>query len=334
MQSKSIGRYSFGIVLLISSVLLSIATVYAQVDDVGLRFIRIQQDKVHQQMMGGVAGNPWQYRILADWMISILISVCYRLGFDSPEVTAFIVFRFIQCLLILGAAGVYYRKLGLSLYSNLLGLSILTWSMSFSLYNSDLSFNNFFDVAFYVIGAVLVMSEQFVWIIPLMILAALNRETSALIPMMGVAYAYFTQGSKERIKPIVLYTAGSFVVFAVIFVGLRYYYGEQTFLTADGYHPGFGLFLLNLRRVVTWEQLLITFGILPVMALFAYGKWTRPLQIFFWTVVPIWMIVHFFSSLVAETRLLLVPQALVFIPGVLFGIMNQPSPAELYSSRD
>jgi hypothetical protein len=285
-------------------------------------------------MMDGVAGNPWQYRILADWMISILISVVYRLRLDDPEVISFIVFRFMQCVLILGAAGLYYRKLGLPLFTNLLGLSILAWSMSFSLYNSDLSFNNFFDVAFYLVAAIVILSEKFIWVIPLMVLAALNRETSALIPVMGLAYAYFTPGVNKGIKSIALTTLGSLIVFAVIFIGLRYYYGEQTFLTADGYYPGFGLFFLNLRRVITWEQLLVTLGILPVMAMFAYGTWPKPLKIFFWAVVPVWMIVHFFSSLVAETRLLLVPQALVFIPGVLFGIMNQRAPVDSSSSVD
>jgi hypothetical protein len=53
---------------------------------------------------------------------------------------------------------------------------------------------------------------------------------------------------------------------------------------------------------------------------FSYQTWPRALKIFFWVVVPAWFGVHFFTALVAETRLLLVPLALVFIPGALFGI--------------
>jgi hypothetical protein len=194
--------------------------------------------------------------------------------------------------------------------------------MSYSLYNSDLSFNNYFDVAFYLIAASLILAEKFIWIIPLMILAAFNRETSALIPVMLLVYVYFHDGTREKVRPALMYALGGIGIFGIVFAGLRYYYGEQMFLTADGYYPGFGLLYLNLKRVITWEQLLITFGIVPGLALLAYATWPRSLKIFFWTVVPIWMAIHFFSSLVAETRLLLVPFALVFIPGVLLGLGN------------
>lgn len=311
---------SFWILLLASAILLSIATVYAQVNDVSVRFIRIQQEKVHLQMMSGVAGNPWQYRILADWMISLLISLLTRLDIARAELVSFVEFRFLQCMLIFWAAGIYYRKLGLSLRANLLGLSILTWGMSFSLYNSDLSFSNYFDVAFYLIAASLILAEKFIWIIPLMILGAFNRETSALIPVMLLAYAYFKDG--KRVRPALIYALAALGIFGIIFVGLRTHYGEQTFLTADGFYPGFGLLYLNLKRLITWEQLLITFALVPILALFAYSAWPRSLKIFFWTVVPVWIAIHFFSSLIAETRLLLVPFALVFIPGVLLGIQN------------
>jgi len=60
--------------------LLSVATTYAQVDDLSYRFIKVHQEKVHDQMMDGVAGNPWQYRILADWMIEQVIQLTYRTG--------------------------------------------------------------------------------------------------------------------------------------------------------------------------------------------------------------------------------------------------------------
>ena len=100
------------------------------------------------------------------------------------------------------------------------------------------------------------------------------------------------------------------------------HYGPQQFLTADGYYPGFRLLLVNLARLVTWEQLILTLGIIPLLAILAYSKWPYALQVFFWVVVPVWVAVHFAAALVAETRLLLVPQALAFIPGALFGLTS------------
>ncbi|MBI1794108.1 MAG: hypothetical protein HYR70_07940 [Chloroflexi bacterium] len=212
------------------------------------------------------------------------------------------------------------KKLKLSLHANLLGLSVLAWGISYSLYNSDLSFNVYFDIVFYLVGAILILDKRFNWILPLTALAAFNRETSVLIPFMLICFACFGDTQKETKKSATLYAAGSLIIFGTIFFGLRLYYGKQAFLTADGFYPGLGLLYLNIRRGVTWEQLLITFGIIPFLAIFAYGDWPKTLKIFFWVIVPAWFGVHFLAALIAETRLLLVPQALIFIPGAFLGI--------------
>jgi hypothetical protein len=219
-------------------------------------------------------------------------------------------------------AGAYYRKLGLPPFANLLGLSVLAWGMSHSLYNSDFSFNVFFDVAFYLTAVLLIMDGAFGWIPLLMIPAAFNRETSVLIPFLLISFVYFEDQRKD-LRPVLLFTALSLIAFGAIFAGLRMYYGEQPFLTADGYYPGLGLLVLNLSRAVTWEQLLITFGLVPFLAVFSYPAWPRALKLFSWVLVPVWFGVHFFSALVAESRLLLVPLALVFIPGAFFGILRE-----------
>jgi len=250
-------------------------------------------------------------------------------GIAKPVTSAFIVFRFLQCLTIFLLAGVFYRKLGLRSYINLIVLSILAWGMSHFLYNSDLSLNVFFDIAFYLLAAILIVNEKFIWIPFLMLPAALNRETSALIPLMLIACAYFSNDRSKKIKPALFHAMISLVIFVIIFSGLRFYYGEQLFLTADGYYPGVGLLILNLSRGVTWVQLLITLGIIPFLAIFAYYSWPKILRIFFWTLVPIWFGVHFFASLVAESRLLLVPQTIVFIPGMLFGLTGKSDMDEM-----
>ncbi|NJC97980.1 MAG: hypothetical protein FIB03_16870 [Anaerolineae bacterium] len=324
MKNKPVSKTLFWSILVAAAILLSVSTTYAQVDDVTLRFIKVQQEKVHVQMLDGVAGNPWQYRILADWMIAYVFRFITGLWIEVPLSAAFIGFRFVQCLLIFLLAGMYYRKLGLPLYVNLVGLSILAWGMSHSLYNSDLSLNVFFDIAFYLLATILILNKKYVWIPLLMVPAAFNRETSALIPLMLFVFPYFDDtGESKSAKSASIYAIISAVIFVVIFFGLRSYYGEQKFLTADGYYPGVGLLILNLTRWISWEQLLITLGLVPFLAIFAFGSWPRPLKIIFWLVVPIWFGVHFFASLVAESRLFLVPQALVFIPGMLSGLIER-----------
>lgn len=313
-------KVPFVFLLLLTAVLLSAATAAAQTQMLGMRFIRVQQDKVHAQMLTGEAGNPWQYRILADLMVEPMISGVRRMGVPQPAAWSFIAFRFLQGILILVLAGIFYRKLGLSLAANLIALSILTWAMASSLYNSDLSFSVFFDVAFYLLAGVLILERRYLWVALLIVPAALNRETSLLIPVMLVAHAFLLPVEEPRRRGALVAAAAGIVIYAAITVGLRLYYGNQTFLTADGYLPGISLLLLNLGRAATWQQLLITYGIVPLLAVAACKGWPRSLRIFFWAVVPVWIIVHFVSALVAETRLLLVPYALVMLPGALFAL--------------
>ena len=320
MNSVTGKRFSFAIALLVAAAILATATTYAQVNMLGVHFLRVQQEKVHLQMLQGNAGNPWQYRILADVLIEPLIQLTKGLGVPQPESFTFIAFRFLQCLLILIIAGVYYRKLGLPLYESMIGLSVLSWSMSLSLYNSDLSFNVFFDIAFYLLAGILILGRKYVWLVLLMIPAALNRETSLLIPFMLFFAVRSNAAGEQDQRPGFIAAAVALGIFAIIFAGLRIYYGPQPFLTADGYYPGIGLLALNLGRWATWGQMAITLGVIPMLALFAYREWPRVLKVFFWVVVPVWFVAHFVGALVAESRLLLVPQALVFIPAALSGL--------------
>jgi hypothetical protein len=326
MNSIASKRYSFAIMLSITALLLAAAVTYAQVNSLGIHFLRAQQEKVHLQMMQGIAGNPWQYRILADVLIDPLIKLLKGVGIPQPESFSFIAFRFLQCLFILVVGGIYYRRLGLILYENLIGLSILAWGMSYALYNSDLSFNVFFDVGFYLLAAILILNNKYWWLVLLMVPATLNRETSLLIPFM-LFFAVRSNVTRENDTRGGYLAAGiSLLVYVAISVGLRVYYGQQQFLTADGYYPGIGLLVLNIQRWATWEQLLITLGVIPLLALFAHREWPKILVVFFWVIVPVWFAVHFVAALVAETRLVLVPQALVFIPAALVGLVAARRP--------
>jgi len=320
-------KNSFAIVLLVSAILLSVASVHAQVEYLGVRFLKIQQEKAHEQMMAGIAGNPWQYRILADLLVEPLIVLFKEMDLARPPATAFIVFRFVQNLLIFLLSGIYHKKLGLNIYANLIGLSLSAYAMSQSLYNSDLSFSVYFDVAFYLLAASLILSRKFFWIVPVMILAAFNRETSALIPFMLAAYYYFNEPERGSLKPAVIVAVISFVIFTVIFFGLRLYYGEQPFITADGFYPGLGTLYMNVTRWITWKQLAATLGLVPFLAVFGFRKWPPALKIFFWVIVPVWFAVHWLAAIIAETRILLVPHILVFIPGALFAIFTQEKAA-------
>lgn len=188
--------------------------------------------------------------------------------------------------------------------------------------DSDLQFNTFFDFIFYLIAGLCVLQGQFFWIIPVTFFAALNRETSGLIPfsLLSVSIFVLPKGSFRTVIPIF---ATSFAIYVAIFVGLRLIYGSQELLIPYGHHPGIDLLQYNLFRAVTWRQLIATLSITPIVAMIGYYKWPQQLRVFFWSIVPLWFTIHAFGAVMAETRLFLVPQAMVFIPGALFSLAQQ-----------
>jgi hypothetical protein len=307
--------------IILCIVLFSVLTVYLQVMSLEKPFMAYLEQGLqiqrHNAVLQGTAPNPWQYRVLADMFVEGVIRLFQNLNIAHPIGNAFITFRFVQNLLIFWLVYLYYRKLNLSPAHALLGMTLLAWGMTYAFYDSDLQFNTYFDIIFYLLAGLLVLANRPLWMIPLMIFAALNRETSGLIPFLALALIIpWSVGAKNR--KVIAAAAISLVIFAVIFAGLRLMYPNQPISVPHGQHMGLELLRYNLFRALTWTQLFATISIIPALALLAYRNWPAPLRIFFWVVVPLWLLIHPFTSVMAETRVFLVPQVLIFIPGALF----------------
>lgn len=306
------------ILFLLVALLLSFASVSAQVNYLSFRFIKVHQEREHDELMSGNAGNPWQYRVLADYMLEPLIDLFQNLNINRYKPSAFIFFRFLQNTIIFYAAAYFYKKLGLPTYYALLGITILAWMMSNAYYGSDLSFNTYFDIFFYLMAGIFLLEKQYFWLLPLVALATFNRETIGLIIPLLIAYEIFCQPEKNKNAKFIALGMG--ILYAGIFFFLRVFFGEQEFLTAFGNYPGFGTLYFNVFNLLSWQRILMTVGIIPFLAIFAFPKWPKTLKVFFWVIVPAWGMIHFLFTVVAETRLFLVPLTLIFIPGVLFGL--------------
>jgi hypothetical protein len=66
-------------------------------------------------------------------------------------------------------------------------------------------------------------------------------------------------------------------------------------------------------------------NIVPLLAIFSWRRWPLELKAFGLTIVPFWVVIHLFTSVIAETRLLLVPFAVVLLPGALLALA-EPAP--------
>lgn len=324
-------RQTILLIILFCALLFSLFTVIIQAREI----IRVSEQGIdalqeggfqadnHQQMMAGHRGNPFQYRIFSEWVVEGFIQALKSTSFPYPSATAFLGVRLLQNLLIFLVAAYYYKKLGLTTYGAILGLAILAWSMTQALYAADLQFNTYSDVLFYLLAGLAIAYRRYLWIIPIIVLAALNRETSGLIPFMLIADQLQIRPTLNAPRRNLTIAGIALVLYAAIFIGLRIAYGPQELLVPYGHHIGMELFTYNLSPNQNLPATLIeVFGVLsvlPILAILSMRRWPDLLTRFFWTVVPLWFLIHLFASVIAESRLLLVPMALVFIPGTLLG---------------
>src|SRR5262245_21003150 len=109
------------------ALLLSLVTVFVQVETRGLAYLEGEQWKRHELVLSGAAGSLWQYRILPELLVEGVIRLCK--GLPRPIATGFIAFRMLENLLLFVFAGLYYRRLGLRQSWMLLGLGIVGFAM-------------------------------------------------------------------------------------------------------------------------------------------------------------------------------------------------------------
>jgi hypothetical protein len=155
-----------------------------------------------------VAIDPWQYRLLPELVVETAIRAVRWIGVENPTLPAFAIVRVVQNLLIFVISALYWSRLGVSKGMTVLGLAMLAWGFSYAGYGSDLAFSTYFDVLFYLLAAWLILLHRLGWTVPVIALAALNRETSALIPLVVLAAGVQPAGPSGLVDRRALRIAG------------------------------------------------------------------------------------------------------------------------------
>jgi len=311
------------------ALVLSVYFVHYQITFMGLEWYETVQWERTLRVINGESGTPWQYRLFTEGMVYGLVQLFDGAGIERPIGAAFILFRFLQTVLTLCLALWYYRVLGLKLLESLLGVSLLVWGMCHGLYDTDMTFNTYTDMSLFLAAGLLMLYQRPLWLLPLMCIAPFNRETSGCIPVM-LLFSAMTFSPRPKLPPRrILYIAvGGLLLWFAIVGGLRLVYGMRPYIVPTaGKKPILPLLTFNLTWWRTWVFLFATLGLLPLMALASWKHWPQPLRRFFWAVVPVWFPAHFALAHAPETRLFLVPQVLIFIPGALLGLRAIQGPS-------
>ncbi len=321
------------VVLIGASVLvLSLIGVYFQGGKLGVEYLRTEQLRRHLEILEGHAGSPTQYRLLSEWLVEAWVQALARLGVSEAIVVGFLSFRVVQNMIILSLAATFYRRLGLRNPAVLASLAVVTWSMTHSLYDSDLSFNLYGDLIFYLAAGVLTYSRRDPWIVLLMGLAAANRETSGLILALFLL-ARYRSGLKWDRRTIVIALA-ALVAFLAGYLAVRWALGPRPVTLPHGRTPGLDLLDYNLFRRQTWVHLAACWSVFPVIALLGVRRLPQTLRRWLIAVPPVWLAVHFTLAVAAEVRLMLMPQLMIFVPAAFLTIQNASGPVHQGTDGD
>jgi len=292
--------------------------VHPHVDSIG--YLEFYELLPHRETLHGMGLDPWTYRMLSAWGAEIFLNAAQGLGFYHWPVVGFVAFRVLQNVVIFGAFWVLLQRFGFGRRSAALGLVLLGVAMTQALYNSGLVANTYTDVAVYLFAAILILDRRYGWIVPLAIVGALNRETSGLIPVMLLAVAV-THGLRTPTGRRALWCGiAALAAYAITTVAVRLIIGSAPLFKPYDLSPGLAYAEYNLRSGLTWEHLARTMNIVPFIAIAGIKSWPRELTAFALAIVPAWIVIHLFASILAESRLLLVPYAVVLVPGALFAI--------------
>jgi len=303
---------------------LAMVGVYFQGGRLGVDYVRTEQLRRHLEVVEGRAGNPTQYRVLSEWLVEKWLRLVDGMGVRDPIVSGFLSFRVLQNIVILALASVYYRRLGLSDFSVLAALGVITWSMTHSLFDSDLSFNLYSDLIFYLAAGLLVLLDRDPWLIPLLGLAALNRETNGLMVVFYLLARYRRGRGWDR-RTIVI-AACALGVLVAVYAGVRLALGPRALILPHGRTPGLDLFSYNVFRPETWVHLAASWSVFPIIALLAYRQLPSTLRRWLISIPPIWLLLHLFLAVAAEVRIMLMPQLMLFVPAAFIGLQGGGQP--------
>lgn len=253
----------------------------------------------------------------------------------------FIFFRLCLNFLVFYLAIRVWKHFVWNIWLIFLGLIAVSLAMGNAVIASDLTFNTYFDNILYLLTALLVLKKGSpFWLLPITVLAAFNRETGLLIPFLYfISHINFTE---FRFRTFSLHKIGwpsikvwfltgiALVLFALIFVSIRMYYG---YVPAQVWKvpPGIEMVKLNLLSVVaakSYFELLGLVSIIPLLIILNFKAGPPLLRQWFVFIVPAWFAVHIYSVVIYQTRLFLVPLIVIMIPYFLYIIENYYKPGQ------
>lgn len=282
----------------------------------GIFYLAEYQIPMHQRIITGQAEPPYQYRLFDELNVE-LFARAFKGILGLPDIYLF--YRIAQVFIILILAFHFYRRIGVP---GLLGVSVLIYSISLSLIGRDLCLSNYTELIIWLGCLIAFLKEDPKPIIFLTILGALVRETIILIPLLLILKGILDR-QKESLKTGLISLFGFLILFSLVRFVL-FPRGLTSIPIGDG--TPLSAFAFNILNPSTYTHGLVALSLFPIAFLLSVITPIKRTPSDLWLIyffIASWYGLTLFLAIGAEVGLFLVPQAILFIPGVI--LIAQPT---------
>jgi hypothetical protein len=217
-------------------------------------------------------------------------------------------------------AYIYYGQLNLHPRWRLIGIALLIGLISLQLGirgPGGFSLDRFFDTIFYLMAAILVLSNHDLWLPALIAVAIANRETAVFMPALILARYPLSRDIVRQRRPLVI-AISALAVAATVYLGIHLYYGPHPRIEQSYFGPD--MFLHSLDMPGQTAFFVAAINILPILAIVVLKDVDPFLRRLFWMIVPLWFAIHIWAARLGEGLMYLAPLALIVVPLVLQGL--------------
>jgi hypothetical protein len=263
----------------------------------------------HEQIISGEGEAPWVYRLAVPWAAELTGQVVALTGLPERRSVelGYLLWRFVFTL---GLFLLFHRFLGHWLPPPwpLAGTLLLAALHGPSYLHYWFQPASSLDLLLWVAAAVLTLEGRHRWLFALILLGALNRETSVFIVLIHGALLW-RQGP---LRPVLLRMAGLGLCWALCFVAVRLL--SESGGWAHGSNP-LGMLLANLSHPGWLLYALSFWGVLWLLPILRWSQLPIRLRALLLVLLP-YLALQLLFGRIREVRLLL-PMAIAFVPVLL-----------------
>ena len=218
----------------------------------GIYFFRIEMPLyesikiIHDSVANfdGVNNAPWKYRIL-DQILSASFQLILNIIFNNKISfqLSYIILNIISIFLFLLLCYYYFREF-FNNSTSIIGILLIGILLNIHLKDLFIA-NTILDSVFFVLALLLIKKEKNYFLIPLLLIAGINRETSIIILVIFFINVIFLKKINFKNYLLGFYLA---LTYLFVFFGLRLILGEAEHMAKyDGNHFLYNTFYANLQ---------------------------------------------------------------------------------------